>query len=323
MMARKGFWKRLFGGGEEPEKGKPPEDRTPESDPARWHEDDTTPPAEPSGETEDQADATHDVPRDSEAVNNADETGDEPAREDDSTTTRPDEQGGEQDADDDLEINDAEADPASGPEAPSPAPGSEAPQPPANSETILPQTAELKTDAVGRVYAQSLIELAQDAGQQDAIAEEVAGLLPLVEPGGDLYLLVTNPAISTDERSKIVSRVFEGKVSDLLYRFLQVVTSKNRLGSLNTILGGYLLLVSEARGLVDVDAYVATAMDQDTAARVAEQIGQSLGKQVTLRQHVDESLIGGLKIKVGDKLIDASVASQLRSMQQKMIAARR
>ena len=132
-------------------------------------------------------------------------------------------------------------------------------------------------------------------------------------------MLVTNPAISTDERSKIVSRVFEGKVSDLLYRFLQVVTSKNRLGSLDTILGGYLLLVSEHRGLVDVDAYVATAMDADTAARVAEQIGQSLGKQVTLRQHIDESLIGGLKIKVGDKLIDASVASQLRSMKQKMI----
>jgi F-type H+-transporting ATPase subunit delta len=186
----------------------------------------------------------------------------------------------------------------------------------------LPETAELKTDAVGRVYAQSLLGLAQDAGQVDAIAEEVGGLLPLVEPGGELYLLVTNPAISTDERAKIVQRVFEGRVSDLLYRFLQVVAGKGRLGSLQSILGGYLLQVSEARGLVDVDAYVATAMDEATAARVAEQIGRSLGKQVTLRQHVDESLIGGLKIKVGDKLIDASVASQLNQMKRRMMQGR-
>lgn len=317
-MARKGFWQRLFGGGEEPEKGKAAQGAASDNDPAHWHED-NTPPAESSGEAEDEDNAAHQATTDDEAIDKTDETGDEPAREDDDMATRPDKQGGESENEEAA----AEHDPASDPETPDPARGSEDPETPANSETILPQTAQLKTDAVGRVYAQSLIELAQDAGQVDAIAEEVAGLLPLVEPGGDLYLLVTNPAISTDERSKIVSRVFEGKVSDLLYRFLQVVTSKNRLGSLNTILGGYLLLVSEARGLVDVDAYVATAMDAETAARVAEQIGQSLGKQVTLRQHVDESLIGGLKIKVGDKLIDASVASQLRSMQQKMIAGRR
>jgi len=64
-------------------------------------------------------------------------------------------------------------------------------------------------------------------------------------------------------------------------------------------------------------------LDSETAKRVAEQIGQALGKGVTLTQRVDPALIGGLKIKIGDQLIDASVASQLRNMKNKMIAAGR
>ncbi|MEM9415685.1 MAG: ATP synthase F1 subunit delta [Planctomycetota bacterium] len=183
----------------------------------------------------------------------------------------------------------------------------------------LSQTAELKTDAVGRVYAEALLDLAREAGEQDAIAQQVSDLLPAVQPGSDLHRLVTNPVISTDERSKIVARVFEGKVSDLLLRFLKVVADKDRLGSLDMILSGYLLATAESGGRITVDAYVASAMDDATATQVAQRIGESMGKEVTLRQHIDESLIGGLKIKVGDKLIDASVASQLRAMRQKMI----
>lgn len=186
----------------------------------------------------------------------------------------------------------------------------------------MSQTAELKTDAVGRVYAQSLLELARESGQVEAVGEEVAGLLPMLEPGGDLDQLMTNPAIGAEERSQIVKRVFAGRVSDLLYRFLQVVGGKGRLDHLGQIASGYLLAVAEDRGEVEVDAFVATAMDDATAGKVADQIGTSLGKKVSLRQHVDESLIGGLKIRIGDRLIDASVANQLRNMKNKMIAAR-
>jgi len=186
----------------------------------------------------------------------------------------------------------------------------------------LPETAELKTDAVGRVYAQSLLELAQQDGQVEVLADEMADLLPLVSAGGELDQLLTNPAIGADERKQIVERVFEGKVSDLLYRFLQVVARKGRLGHLAQIASGYLQAVSKDRGEVEVEAYVAAPMDAATASSVAEKIGASLGKKVTMRQHVDESLIGGLKIRIGDKLIDASVSSQLNQMKRRMMQSR-
>ena len=154
-MARKGFWQRLFGGGEPPEDGpksKGADDAA--DDPTSWHEDETKPAdaTDAEAETEDKDAPADEGATDREALDETEMTRpDEPggAEEDtDDSATRPDKQSGESEADD------------ADPETPGPAPGSEAPETPANSETILPQTAELKTDAVGRVYAQSLIELA-------------------------------------------------------------------------------------------------------------------------------------------------------------------
>ncbi|MFN3168615.1 MAG: ATP synthase F1 subunit delta [Phycisphaeraceae bacterium] len=208
-------------------------------------------------------------------------------------------------------------DPQPEPEPPSP------PTPAEDGEPSVLSTSELKTDTVGRVYAEALLELAQDQGAVDELADEIQQLLPVIASGGELDRLLTNPAISDAERGKIIRAVFEGKVSGLLYNLLRLLSDKGRLGSLPQVAAGYLLAVADLRGQVDVEAFVADELDAQTAKDVADQIGRALGKTVTLRQKVDPSLIGGLKIKVGDQLIDASVASQLRNMKNKMIAAGR
>lgn len=179
------------------------------------------------------------------------------------------------------------------------------------------------TTAVGRVYAQALVELAESEDQLDAVAEEVAGLSALLENDADLVRLIDNPIIQRSDRRGMVQRLFENKVSDLLYRFLQVVNQKDRLAALPSICRAFASFMAEKRNELDVDAYVAQPMDDATAARVADGLGASLGKKVNLIQHVDESLIGGLKLRIGDRLIDASVQSQLQRMEQKLIAAGR
>lgn len=197
------------------------------------------------------------------------------------------------------------------------------PGPAEQREPSVLSTSELHTDNVGRVYAGSLLELSQEQGAVDEIAEQVQGLLPMIAEGGELHRLLTNPAIADAERGTIVQHVFEGKVHPTLYKLLRVLGDKGRLGSLPQVAAGYLLAVAELRGQVEVIAYVARPLDESESVRVAEQVGQALGKTVNLTQKVDESLIGGMKIKIGDRLIDASVASQLRGMRNKMVAAGR
>lgn len=179
-------------------------------------------------------------------------------------------------------------------------------------------------NAVGKLYAQALIELADEQGQLDAVADEVAQLGNLLHDDADLNTLLETPALSTDERAGLLQRLFDGKVSDVLYKLLQVMNLKGRVNELPALVASFAELMDDRNGVVAVDAYVAAPMDAATLERVKAELGTALGgKTVKLEEHIDESLIGGLKVKIGDKLVDASVASQLRAMRNKLVEAGR
>lgn len=177
--------------------------------------------------------------------------------------------------------------------------------------------------SVDWVYATALLDLAEQAGQRDDIRSEMDQVAELLGTEPELSELLASRVLSTADRSGCIERVFAGRISDLSYRFLQVVNDKDRLADLSGIVRAFGKLVDKSRGLVEVDAYVASPMDEAQARRVADELGASLGGEVLLRQHVDRRLIGGLKLRVGDRLIDASVATHLRRMKEKIVAVGR
>ena len=183
--------------------------------------------------------------------------------------------------------------------------------------------AEYKSDSVSRVYAQALLELSQADGQTDAIAQEAAELLSMLGSNEDLDRLLSNRALNTSQRKDVVEKLFKGNVSDVFYRFLQVVNQKGRLDVLGGILQGFVELTAEARGEMDVDVYVAESLSDSAGQGVSTAIGTALNKKVRLREHVDPELIGGLKVRVGDRLIDGSVATQLRIIKRRLVEAGR
>lgn len=208
---------------------------------------------------------------------------------------------------------------------PSPEPPPNPPEPETTSNvsdtpTMSDTATTAATDSVSRVYAQALLELAEEAGQLDAIAQEVADLSVLLAGNDDLRRLFDSRAIGTEARGQMIERVFQGKVSVTLYQFLRVVNAKNRLDALPAIFVAFGEKLDDKRGIVKVDAHVATALDAGQADRVAAAVGDSLGgKKVVLNQHIDPSLIGGLKLQIGDEMIDASVATQLKLVQRRLI----
>jgi len=177
-----------------------------------------------------------------------------------------------------------------------------------------------KTDAATKVYAKALIELAEEQGKLDAVAGEVESLREMLGRHARLRRLLETPALTTADRAGVIDRVFKGQVSDTLYKFLQVVNRKGRLGSLGGITQSFAGLLAERMGVVEVEAYVAKAMDAGQAGRVSDGLARALdGKRVNLKQHVDPSLIGGLKLRIGDRLLDASVANQLKLIRQRLV----
>lgn len=174
--------------------------------------------------------------------------------------------------------------------------------------------------AVAQTYAESLWDLAVEADAVDAVADELAQLVDLLDDQPDLRALFESPAIRADRRAASIEQIFKGQLSPLTYRFLQVLNRKGRLGQLPAIRLAFDQRLKQERGEVDVDVYTAQALSDSQKAAVADRVTAGIGRKAVLTTHLDESMIGGLKLRIGDKLIDGSVATQLNKIKRRMIA---
>ena len=182
---------------------------------------------------------------------------------------------------------------------------------------------QIRISEVEEVYAQSLLELADEKSQLDEVAEEVAQIGQLIDEQPTLLELMSTRTLSAEERAQIIERLFKGRIAQVTYGFLHVLNDRDRITALPGIAVSFSQQLDEKRGLIKVDAYVAHTLDDAEASRVSQRIGEAVGKTVRLTQHEDASLIGGLKLRMGDRLVDGSVVTQLKLMKQKMIASGR
>jgi F-type H+-transporting ATPase subunit delta len=171
-------------------------------------------------------------------------------------------------------------------------------------------------------YAQSLLELATERKQAEAVGQELAGIGEIIEQTPSFSQFLMDPAISQDERAAFIQKVFAGRVSQLVLNFLGVLNVKNRAGILGQIVDAYQDLLDEQLGKIEVDVTVAQKLTPEQLETVRQKVSQALKKDAVVHQYVDESIIGGLVLRVQDQLIDASVRYQLEAMRGQLLAAR-
>jgi F-type H+-transporting ATPase subunit delta len=170
-------------------------------------------------------------------------------------------------------------------------------------------------------YAQSLLELANDRKLAEDTGRELQGLGDILaaEPVFREYL--ADPAVSETERTGLLERVFRGRVSELVFNLLGVMNVHGRLKLLNQVLSAYAELLDEQVGNVEVDVTSAQRLSDEDLDQVRQRVSHALAKNAIVHQYVDENIIGGLIIQVGDQIIDASVQQQLKSMRRQLYAA--
>ncbi len=171
-------------------------------------------------------------------------------------------------------------------------------------------------------YAQSLLELALEQNQAEPIGRDLAALGEAINTDPAIRDFLRNPSIPEEQRLTLLKRAL-GSASPLLNNFLGVVSAHGRLGLLGQIATAYDELLDERLGKVEVDVTVAQRLSPDELENVRRRVSQALGKDAVVHQYVDESIIGGLVLRVQDRLIDASVRHQLDAMRQRLLAAAR
>lgn len=176
-------------------------------------------------------------------------------------------------------------------------------------------------DAVARIYAQSLFDLAIERGggpRAEEILGELEDVLELARSDAKFGEFLASQILPVRSRASSLQNVFRGRITDITLNFLLVLNKKERLGHLPAIAAAFEHLVQESFGRVEVDVYTASPIDHEQSASIRDRLRAVLNREPVIHAYTDESMIGGLRLQIGDQLIDASVSTRLRKMRDKL-----
>ena len=175
-------------------------------------------------------------------------------------------------------------------------------------------------DEIASVYAKSLLEVCDKQGGNavaEACATELRELAEMIRADRRFGEFLKTPIIGEAARRASLERIVKGKVSDLVFRFVMVVANHGRAGRIADVADAFDALLQERLGRIEVDMFTVDGKaGDDVIATVKARVKEAFAKDAVLHQYADASMIGGVKLRIGDQLIDGSVATQLRNMRE-------
>ena len=172
-----------------------------------------------------------------------------------------------------------------------------------------------KATDVGARYAQALFDLAIDEKQAPVVEADLKSLQAMTAGSPDLRALLVSPKFSTDDKGKGLAAVAGAAgFSALTRKFLAFIVAQRRTAALPAITTSFAALSAAHRGVVSAEVVTALAMTPAQVKGVAAALRSALGKDPEITTRVDPSILGGIKVRVGSRLYDASLKSKLDSL---------
>lgn len=166
-------------------------------------------------------------------------------------------------------------------------------------------------------YARSLMQLAQERNEVEAVREDMLLVAAVCEANRDLRVMLNSPVIKADAKDRVLGRVFGGQIGHLTERFIAILVRKGREGLLAEIAEGFQLVYRQAHGILLAEVRSAAPLSEsarEQVQRMAEQ--RHPGKAIVLKESIDPALIGGVVVRIGDEQLDASVARRLSDLRR-------
>lgn len=165
-------------------------------------------------------------------------------------------------------------------------------------------------------YATALYDLAEADKALDDVAGDLRRLAAMIAESGDLRRLLRSPTLSRADQGKALNAVAErAGFSDLTRRFLGVVAAKRRLFVLGAMIDAYLAQLAARRGELVAEVASARPLSEAQLSGIGDSLRQALGSKVTVNARVDAGLLGGLVVKIGSRMVDASLRTKIQKLQ--------
>jgi F-type H+-transporting ATPase subunit delta len=174
---------------------------------------------------------------------------------------------------------------------------------------------ESKATDVGARYARALFDLAKETNYLSAVEADLNSLKAMLTESDDLRTLIGSPAFTAEDKGKALTAIAErAGFADTTRKFLGLTAANGRASALRAIITSFAQIAAEERGAVSAEVVTAVAMTDAQLAGLAAALRASLGKDPEIETRVDPAILGGVKVRVGSRLYDASLKSKLDSL---------
>jgi F-type H+-transporting ATPase subunit delta len=175
-------------------------------------------------------------------------------------------------------------------------------------------------DQISRVYGRSLFEVAQERDVVSEVREQLGQIVDALRDSRELQLFLASPQFSSEEKRDGLRRAIDG-ADPIVANLLDVMVENQRLSLLPEVAGEFNARYDELHKVLPVRISTAVELDAETTARIGRQVGEGTGREVQLTTEVDPDLIGGIVLRVGNQILDASIRQRLENLRRQVATA--
>ncbi|MBM4339612.1 MAG: F0F1 ATP synthase subunit delta [Deltaproteobacteria bacterium] len=175
------------------------------------------------------------------------------------------------------------------------------------------------SDPVVKGYAEALFQVVQAEEVLDRVEEELTRLKNALETNPEVKEFLSNLQISPEGKKSALSQIFGEKVSTITLNWLNLVIDQGRQRKLPNIIETFFTLAQESREKVTAEVITSVPLTEDLVQRLEKELSKASKKQVFLKPMIDESILGGVIVKIENKIIDGSVKHRLEEIKQEMV----
>jgi F-type H+-transporting ATPase subunit delta len=175
-------------------------------------------------------------------------------------------------------------------------------------------------EEIAKVYSEALFDVAKEKDELDEVQEQLGQFADAVDENRDLQVFFFSPYLSSQDKRDGISKAISGGNKELI-NFLELLAEKHRMPALFQIRRRFDELAADENDQLDVTVKSAVELDPSVVEAIGAEIEKKTGKKIDLRSEVDDSIIGGIVLQVGNRVLDASIRSRLDRLRREVAKA--
>ncbi|WP_226581410.1 F0F1 ATP synthase subunit delta [Halobacillus litoralis] len=176
---------------------------------------------------------------------------------------------------------------------------------------------------VAKRYAQALFQLAQERKKVDQIGEELKTVRQVLRGNSSVYTFLKHPKITTEDKKRVFSKSFQGMTTEVL-NTLNLLVDRHREDLILDIISEYLTKIADQKGIAEATVYSVRELSDEEKQQISKTFAPKVEKQsLNITNIIDSSLLGGIRVRIGNRIFDGSVSGKLSRMERELVSNKR